>query len=65
MRIWSEFIGIEFDIEKRDMLKMKSGKRQMMEGIGLANQDKTEHSEKSKPTNTWEYWKRAPLNMRR
>ena len=31
---------MEFSIEKCDMLIIKSGKQQMMEGIELPNQDK-------------------------
>ena len=40
VRIYSDETGIEFDIEKCAMLIMKSGKRQMMEGIELPNQGK-------------------------
>ena len=37
VRIYSEDIGTEFDIEKCAMLIMKSGKRHMTEGIELPN----------------------------
>ena len=37
---------------------MKSEKRQIAEGIELPDKKKSECSEKRKPTNTWEYWKR-------
>ena len=33
--------------------------------IKLTNQGKSELSEKRKLTNTWEYWKRTPLNKRK
>ena len=36
---YSEDIGMEFGIEKCDMLVMKSGKRHRTEGIELPNQD--------------------------
>ena len=61
-RIYSQDIGVEFCIEKCAMLVMKSGKRHMTEGIELPNQEKSKHSEKKKPTNTWEYWKLTPWN---
>ena len=38
MRIYSQDIGLEFDIEKCAMLVMKSGKRHMTEGVELPNQ---------------------------
>ena len=40
IRIYSQDIGTEFDIEKRALLVMKSGKRHLTEGIELQNQDK-------------------------
>ena len=40
-------------------------KRQMMEGMELSNEEKPDRSEKRKRTNTWEYWKRTPSNIRR
>ena len=39
---------------------MKNGKLNMVEGINLPNQEKSERSEKRKPINTLEYWKLAP-----
>ena len=39
VRIYSEDIGIEFDIEKCALLIMKSGKRQIGEGIEQSNQE--------------------------
>ena len=39
-RIYSEDIRTEFDIEKCDMLVMKSGKRHQTDGMELPNQDK-------------------------
>ena len=53
---------MEFAIEKFAMLIMKSGKRHMMEGLELPNQEKLERSEKRKRKNTWEYWTLTPSN---
>ena len=39
VRIYSQNIGMEFGIEKCTMLIMKSGKRQMTEGIEIPNQE--------------------------
>ena len=41
MRIYSQDIGVEFCIEKFDMLIERSGKRHMMKGTELPNQEKT------------------------
>ena len=46
MKIDCGDIGMEFGIEKCAILIMKSGKRQMTEGIELANEEKSEPSEK-------------------
>ena len=40
IRIYSRDIGMEFGIEKCAMLVMKSGKRQLIDGMELPNQDK-------------------------
>ena len=40
MRIYSEYIGMEFGIEKCAMLIMKSAKPQMTQGIELPNKKK-------------------------
>ena len=64
-RIYSKDIGMEFSIEKCTMLITKSGKRHMTKGIEIPNQDKIRTPGESKPTNTCEYWKRTPLNMRK
>ena len=40
VRIYSQDIGMEFGIEKCALLVMKSGKRQLTDGIELSNQDK-------------------------
>ena len=40
VRIYSQDIGMEFGIEKCDLLVMKSSKRHMMEGVELPNQVK-------------------------
>ena len=46
--IYIDDIWMKFGIEKCAMLIMKSGKRQMMEGIELPNQEKSERSKKRK-----------------
>ena len=43
VRIYIQDIGIEFGIEKYAILIMKSGKRQIMEGIELPNQEKNQN----------------------
>ena len=53
---------MEFGIEKCDMLIIK---RQRNEGIEPPNQNESERFEKSKITNTGEYWKRTPSNKLR
>ena len=40
VRIYSQDIGMEFSIEKCAMLVIKSGKRHMIDGMELPNQDK-------------------------
>ena len=40
LRIYSQHIGMELDIETRAMLVMKSGKRHLTDGMELTNQDK-------------------------
>ena len=40
MRIYRDDMGMEFDIEKSAMISMKSGKRQMTEGIESPDQRK-------------------------
>ena len=66
VRICSRDIGIEFSIEKcaiplKLMLVMKNGKRHLIDGMELPNQDKI-RAEKRKPTNTWSSWKLTPSN---
>ena len=39
IRIYSQYIGMEFSIEKCVMLIMKSGKKETMSGIELTNQE--------------------------
>ena len=41
VRIYSDEIGMEFDVEKCAMLIMKSGKRQMAEGLEQLSQGKS------------------------
>ena len=45
-RIYRDDIVMVFGGEKCAMLIIKSGKRQMTEGIELQNQEKSKHSEK-------------------
>ena len=40
VRMYSQDIGMEYDIEKYATIIMRSGKRQMTEGIELPNQEK-------------------------
>ena len=40
LRIYSQVIGMEFDIEKCTILEMKCGKRLVTDGMKLPNQDK-------------------------
>ena len=40
IKIYSRDIGMEFGIEMRAMLVMKSGKRQLTDGMGQPNKDK-------------------------
>ena len=40
IRIYSQDLGMEFDIEKCAMLVMKSGKRHLTDGMELPSQDK-------------------------
>ena len=40
VRIYSQYIGIEFGIEKCAMILMKSGKQHLTDGLELPNQDK-------------------------
>ena len=51
LRIYRQDIRIEFCIGKCAMLVMKSGKRQLTDGMELPNEDKLERSESGKPTN--------------
>ena len=51
VRIYSQDIWMEFDIEKCALLVMKSGKRHKTDGIELPNQDKVRRSQKTRPTN--------------
>ena len=46
MRFYGESKGMEFVIEECAILIIKSGKQQMMEGIGLPNKKQSERSEK-------------------
>ena len=65
VRIYSEDIGMEFDIEKCTMLVMKIGKRHIRERVELQNQVVIITLVGKEPTNTWEYWKLTPSNNRK
>ena len=56
VRIYSQNMGIEFGIEKCAMLVMKSGKRHLTEW-NYQIKIRSEHSQKTKPTNTWTSWR--------
>ena len=62
MSLYSQNIGMEFGKEKCAMLFIRKRKKQMMEGIELIDQEKIEHPEKRKLTNTWKYLKWTPSN---
>ena len=48
MRIYSEYIGMEFDKEKCTILIMRSGKQQMTKGMEILIKKKSERLEKRK-----------------
>ena len=60
--MYSQDIGMEFDIEKCAILVMKSGKQYMMEGVELPNQVVIRTLKKRTPTNSWGYWKLTSSN---
>ena len=62
--IYSDDIRMEFGLEKCTMLIMKSGKRQMTEGIELQNQEKKIKSPREF-RDIRKYWKQTPLNKPR
>ena len=53
---------MKFGIEKCAMLIMERGKRQIIKGIELLNQEKSECLGKGKLTSTCEYWKNTQSN---
>ena len=57
VRIYSQDIEMEFGIEKCALLLIQIGKRYITEWINHQIKKKSVHSEKKKPTNTWDYWK--------
>ena len=57
--IYSQDIGMKFDIEKYTMLIIKSGK---MQGIELLNQERIRVLGEKELKNTKEYWKWTLLN---
>ena len=63
IKIYSQDIVMEFGSEKYAMLVMKSGKRHLIDGMELPNQEKViERSQKTRPTNTWVSWRLIPSN---
>ena len=48
IRIYNQDIGMEFIIERYTMLIMKSGQRQVMEGIKLPNQEKNQNARRKR-----------------
>ena len=48
VRIYSRDIGMEFGIEKCAMLVMKSGKRQLTDGMELSNKDKIKNARRKR-----------------
>ena len=63
VRIYSRDIGIDFVIEKCAMLVMKSGKRQLTDGMELRNQDNIKTLAETKPTNKWKWKKKFSKNI--
>ena len=54
---------MDFGIEKCAMLVMKSGKRHLIGGMELQNQDKIRTLGERKPTDTRRYWKKLRKNI--
>ena len=65
VRIYSRDIGMEFSIEKCAMLVMKSGKRHLTDGWNYQTRIRENHSQKTKPTNTWASWRLTPSNKQK
>ena len=53
---------MEFGIEKCVLLVMKSGKRHLTDEINYQIKTRSERSQKTRPTNTWESWRLTPSN---
>ena len=49
----------------RKICSAYNGKRKTANEYSCQMKTKSERPEKRKPTNTWEYWQRTSLNMRR
>ena len=65
VRIFSQDIGVEFGIEKRAMLGMKSGKRHLSDRMELPNQDKIRTMGENETYKCLGTWKLTPTNKRR
>ena len=53
---------MEFGIEKWAMLVMKSGKRQLADGMELPNQHKIKTLAENETYNIWASWRLTPSN---
>ena len=62
VRIYSQDIGMEFGIEKCTMLVMKSGKRHLIDGMELPNQDKIKTLAENETYKPWASWRLTPSN---
>ena len=62
VRIYSQYIGMEFGIEKCAMIVMKSSKPHKTDGMELPNQEKIKDLQKTKSTNTCASWMQTPSN---
>ena len=60
VRIYSQYIEMEFGTEKCAILVMKTGKRHLTEGMELPNQVMIRTLEEKEPTNAREYRKLTP-----
>ena len=64
IRIYSQFIVMELVIEMGAILIMKSGKREITEGIKLQNQERI-ITLREKENYIWEYWNWTPSKKQR
>ena len=62
VRMYSQDIGMEFEIEHCAMLVIKSGKHHLTDGMDYQVKERLERLEERKPTNTWAFWKLTRSN---